>query len=65
MRRLAWLAVVAPALVVGLTVLYVAESLDLMQPLPLIVAEAAALGAFAGLNCLVSTQLAARTRTDR
>lgn len=65
MRRLAWLAAVVPALVVGLTVLHVAESLDLMQPLPLVVAEAAALGAFAGLDRLVSAQLAARTRTGR
>jgi hypothetical protein len=58
MRTLAWLAMVVPALAVGLTGLHVAESADLVQPLPLVVAEVAALSAFAGLNRLVSNLLA-------
>jgi hypothetical protein len=64
MRFLAWLAVVVPSLVVGLTSLHVTESTDLVQPMPLLVAEVAALSAFTGLNRLVSNLLASRIQND-
>lgn len=62
MRFLAWLAVVVPALVVGITVLHVAGSIDLAQPWPLAAGEAAAIGAYIGLNHLVGGLLAARAQ---
>ncbi|MFI8206871.1 hypothetical protein [Streptomyces sp. NPDC085937] len=64
MRLLAWLAVVVPSLAVGFVSLSAASSMGLVEPVPLIVAEAAALGAFAVLNRLVSARLASRVQND-
>jgi hypothetical protein len=64
MRVLAWLAVVVPSLVVGFVSLYAADSMGLVEPVSLIVAETAALGAFAVLNRLVDNLPAFRTESD-
>ncbi|WP_210637199.1 hypothetical protein [Streptomyces sp. GESEQ-13] len=64
MRFLAWLAVIVPSLVVGFVGLYAASSMDLVEPVPLIIAEAAALGAFAVLNLLVDNLPASRIQND-
>jgi hypothetical protein len=57
--------VVVPSLVVGFVGLYAAASMGLVEPVPLIVAEAAALGAFAVLNRLVDNLPASRIESDR
>ncbi|KAB1146805.1 hypothetical protein F7R91_14600 [Streptomyces luteolifulvus] len=57
-RIIAFLAVFAPSLAVGITTLEVAKSLDWSRPWPLVAGEAVAVSAFIGLNYLTSILIA-------